>query len=521
MPDTSSVGRSRVGGALFVRRAVGSAQESTEGAMGEVGKGRAAKRGRVADETSWPRDFSCLSEEELDSLRRRLLVDRGAGRPLKEPAALRNRLRLRELDLELQGRELRATRRALALSRAGSGDFAELAPPASPQHLSPGKAAEARMPESEGFAQGVLNALSSHIAVLDGYGRIISVNDAWRRFARGNGAPSGLVEGIGVDYLSVCRAAGGPEADYGKQAAEGIRSVLSARQPAFALEYPCHSPTEQRWFLMSATRLVGDYQGVVVAHTDVSEGKRMEQERMRRGETLARASRLNSLAILASSLAHELTQPLTAASLYSEAVASLVTQGGGGSTDLAEAVRAMHVQIKRASDIVHRLRNFIRGRTACVATVSLRHVITEALRMVEPFARDKKADLILDPLAGDLEVEGDLGQIEQVMVNLLCNAVEAVEAAGKERREVRVRVKSGPSDIEVTVEDTGTGLSPESAERIFDAFESSKEAGMGMGLAICREIVEAHQGCLWANPQSAAGGAAFHFTLPRSAGRRY
>jgi len=460
-----------------------------------------------------------LTTEELVGLRRRLLVDRGAGDPFTEPAAVRDRLRLREIDLELQGRELRATRRALALSRACACDPAELAPLGSPRGISPWNVAEVRTTDSESFAQGVLNALSSHIAVLDGCGRIISVNDAWREFARENGAPPAVVEGIGVDYLAVCQAVAGLEAAYREQAAEGIRSVLSGRQPAFALEYPCRSAAEQRWLLMSATRLAGDSPAVVVAHTDVTERKRMEEERLRRGETLARASRLNSLAILASSLVHELTQPLTAASLYGEAVASIVTQGGSENTELAEAVRAMHVQIKRASDTVHRLRNFIRGRTACVAAVPLRQTVTEALRMVEPLARGKQVDLILDPFPWDLEVEGDPGQIEQVMVNLLCNAVEAVEAAGKERREVRIRVTSNPSDIRVTVEDTGTGLSPEAAERIFDAFESGNEAGTGMGLAICREVVEGHRGCIWADPQTPVGGAAFHFTLPLPAKR--
>jgi two-component system sensor kinase FixL len=487
--------------------------------MGELTKGQASKRGRVADKTSWPRDLSSLSTEELVGLRRRLLVDRGAGDPLTEPAALRDRLRLREIDLELQGRELRAARQALALSRAGSGELAQRAPLGSLRDITPGQVAEARRADSESFAQGVLNALSTHIAVLDGCGRIISVNDAWRQFARENGAAPAVVEGTGVDYLSVCQAAAGLEAAYGEQATEGIRSVLSGRQPSFALEYPCHSATEQRWLLMSATRLGGGSPAVVVAHTDVTERKRMEDERLRRGQALARASRLNSLSILASSLVHELTQPLTAASLYSEALASIVTQGGSENAELAEAVRALHVQIKRASDIVHRLRSFIRGRTACVAAVPLRDIITDALRVVEPLARGKQVDLTLDPFPRNLDVEGDPAQIEQVMVNLLCNAVEAVDAAGKERREVRVRVTSNPSDIKVTVEDTGTGLSPEAADRVFDAFESSSEAGTGVGLAICREIVEGHRGRIWADPQTPVGGASFHFTLPLPAKR--
>ncbi|MGA7978624.1 MAG: PAS domain-containing sensor histidine kinase [Chromatiaceae bacterium] len=376
--------------------------------------------------------------------------------------------------------------------------------------------AAARLRESESFARGVLDALPVHIAVLDGNGRIICVNDAWRQFVRENGGAADVIEGVGIDYLSACRSGGLLASAYADEVEAGIRSVIEGGRSSFAVEYPCHTATLTRWFLMSATQPGFGAAGVVVAHTDVSELKRLEEDRLRRGEALARASRLNSAAILASSLVHELTQPLTAASLYSEAATSLVVKGSADDPELADAVRAFRAQVKRASDIVHRLRNFIRGRTACLAAVSPRHIIVQAMKMVEPMALEKKVELVLEPMARGVEVEADAGQIEQVVVNLLCNAVEAVEAADMDRREVRVRTESRTDEVLVTVEDTGKGLTRELAERVFDVFETSKESGMGMGLAICRDIVEAHRGSLWADAQSPAGGAAFHFTLPLS-----
>jgi two-component system sensor kinase FixL len=368
--------------------------------------------------------------------------------------------------------------------------------------------------EGDSFALGVLNALPARVAVLDGSGRIVAVNDAWRRFAADSSASPALIDGSGIDYLSVCRQAASLGSTHAAQAEGGISSVLAGRAEAFALEYPCHSPSTQCWFLMTATPLGPPGAGVVVAHVDVTERKLREQDRLRRGEALARAQRLNSLAIMASSLVHELTQPLTAASLYSDGIAALVTQSRPDDGELAEAVRSVGAQIKRASDIVYRLRNFIRGRPAKVTRVVLRTVVERAIKMVEPMARDKNVELVEEGVAEDLVVEGDAVQIEQVIVNLLCNAVEAVDAADGERRGVWVRGELWEDVARVSVEDSGLGLAPERVERIFDIFETSKDSGLGMGLAICRDIIEAHRGQLWVAGRSDRGGSAFRFTLP-------
>jgi len=134
----------------------------------------------------------------------------------------------------------------------------------------------------------ILNALPAHIALLDAQGRIVSVNEAWRRFADANALLS-RAYGIGANYLDICDCARGEDAAEAQQAAAGIRSVLDGAQKDFSIEYPCHSPTEQRWFLMTATPLAGDRpHGAVVMHLNIIERKRAE-EALRESEARFRA----------------------------------------------------------------------------------------------------------------------------------------------------------------------------------------------------------------------------------------
>ncbi|MCK9379569.1 MAG: EAL domain-containing protein [Sulfuritalea sp.] len=137
--------------------------------------------------------------------------------------------------------------------------------------------AQEQLRESEAAKQAaILNALPAHIAVLDTQGIIISVNEAWRKFAGANALRPGY--GIGLDYLAVCDCASGDGASEAQQAARGIRSVLAGAVRSFSLEYSCHSPTEKRWFLMTVTPLAGDHpNGVVVMHLDITERKRSEE----------------------------------------------------------------------------------------------------------------------------------------------------------------------------------------------------------------------------------------------------
>jgi PAS domain S-box-containing protein len=140
------------------------------------------------------------------------------------------------------------------------------------------KEAENRLRDSEDLKTAVIDSLTAHIAVLDRQGVIIAVNEAWRRFAQENGAPERFVDPVGLSYLGVCTPPTG--APFGEEASEamvGLRAVLAGEQAEFQLEYPCHSPLEQRWFRMSVTRMRGARAGVVVSHISVTELKLAEQ----------------------------------------------------------------------------------------------------------------------------------------------------------------------------------------------------------------------------------------------------
>lgn len=171
-------------------------------------------------------------------------------------------LQVHQVELEIKTRELRRARQEIAEARnryVGLYDFAT------------------GYMTFESLSHGVLGALSAQIAILDKAGRIIEVNGAWTRFTLENGGEDYLLQtGVGNNYLTVCQRVVGEDAELAMQALRGIQSVLDGSQAHFTLEYPCHSPTQQRWFILSVSPLLRDSGGVVVTHVDISERKRAE-----------------------------------------------------------------------------------------------------------------------------------------------------------------------------------------------------------------------------------------------------
>ncbi len=374
--------------------------------------------------------------------------------------------------------------------------------------------AKARERDSDQLRQAVLDALPAQVAVLDGQGRIIAVNAAWRRFAAENLASGELQAGIGLDYLAACAGPGWEGAEEARCMADGIAAVLAGTSAAFSQEYPCHAPDRKRWFTCTAVPVGGGLQGAVVVHIDISSRVVAEDEARRSRDTAAQAARVNAVGILAASLIHELTQPLSAAGFFGGTALTMVGQGRLERGELQRVLSGIDAQIRRAASILQRLREFLRRREMLMEPVAVESVITGAAALCRWYASDKKVELRLAeaPAAG-LLVRADALQLEQVVVNLICNAVQAIDEAGLERREVAVGIERRPQEVEVTVADTGPGLPADACNELFDIFTSSKDVGLGMGLAISRDIVEAHGGKLWADPPSGAG-AVFHFTLP-------
>lgn len=368
--------------------------------------------------------------------------------------------------------------------------------------------------ENECQHQAVLDALSAQLAVLDASGRIVAVNEAWRRFARENGGDATLEAGVGIDYLEAC---GQPPDDdpenLAEQACEGIRAVIRGERADFSLEYPCNHPEYARWFLMKVTPLGPGLGGAVVAHMDISARVVAEHESRRRREEVAHNARLSSVTVLAASLVHELAQPLGAASLYGESLLTLGDQDPLDRRQLVTALKELRAEIDRAIDIVEGLRRFMRRGEMHTECCELEQPIREAIALVMPLARRKSVHLRLDLPSEPVPVRVNPLQIEQVLVNLVCNAIEAIDRAGSEDRSVNIQLRAAKQQATVTVIDSGPGIPPEWVTRMFEVFETEKNTGMGIGLAVSRTIVEAHGGRLWAEPDQGPG-AVLRFTVP-------
>lgn len=247
---------------------------------------------------------------------------------------------------------------------------------------------------------------------------------------------------------------------------------------------------------------------------DLTERRDFEARVEQLQSELIHVSRLSAMGTMASTLAHELNQPLTAIASYGEAAAAILE--GPDEPDkemLREIVSDMAQQSLRAGGIVRRLREFVSKGDLAKSIEDLPKVIEEAaaLALVGSKERGVTTHFTFAPDATPVLI--DRVQIQQVLINLLRNAVEALE--GQETRQLTVTTAlSGPGIVQVSVADTGRGIAPQVRAHLFEAFNSSKDSGMGLGLSICRTIVEAHGGRIRAVDRD-EGGTEFQFTLMR------
>jgi two-component system, LuxR family, sensor kinase FixL len=245
---------------------------------------------------------------------------------------------------------------------------------------------------------------------------------------------------------------------------------------------------------------------------DLTERQQNQQRLQELQAELTHVSRLTEMGQMASALAHEVNQPLTAATNYLEAGHLLLARGDQPSAERARGVLDKAAeQLQRATQLVRRLRDFARKGESERCPEPIGKLIDEAAGLALIGARDSGIKVQLQ-IAPELpEVAVNRIQVQQVVVNLMRNAVEAMES---ERRELTVSATpDGNGGVAIRIADTGSGLAPEVAERLFQPFVTTKPQGMGIGLSICRSIVEAHGGELRAEPNP-GGGTVFAFSLP-------
>jgi PAS domain S-box-containing protein len=254
-----------------------------------------------------------------------------------------------------------------------------------------------------------------------------------------------------------------------------------------------------------------DFVGAVM---DVTSIRLAEHELQNTRTELAHVMRVTSLGELTASIAHEVNQPLGAVVANAEACLGWLDRE---SPDLNEARAAIERIVRdghRAGEVIRRVRALIKKADTQTVPLNVNEIVSEAMNILEHELRRYRVSRRLELLSDLPAVLGDRIQLQQVLLNLMINSIEAMQPITDRKRELVIRSEQDETQqVRVTVMDCGIGLSTESAHRIFDAFVTTKTSGMGMGLSICRSIIQAHGGRIWASPNE-PHGAAVQFTLP-------
>lgn len=241
--------------------------------------------------------------------------------------------------------------------------------------------------------------------------------------------------------------------------------------------------------------------------------KRANEEKDLHLARLAHVARLSTMGEMATGIAHELNQPLAAIANYSHGCIRRL-QGANASKEVLEAMTEVAAQAERAGGIIRRVRRFVSTAAVDRRLIDINEVIGETVKLIWLEVQQQGITITVDAAKSISLVSADVIQIQQVILNLLRNGIEAMTDGEPAQRRIAIKTSQPtPDAVEVAVTDTGLGFSDEMAERIFDPFFTTKSQGMGMGLSICRSIIEAHGGKLWA-AVNYCSGATFRFVLP-------
>jgi PAS domain S-box-containing protein len=257
----------------------------------------------------------------------------------------------------------------------------------------------------------------------------------------------------------------------------------------------------------------GELLEIVGTPVDVTERKRAEEAYREAQLELTHANRVATMGQLAASIAHEVNQPITAAVTYALAARRFLSAEPPNFHEADDALSLIVREGNRAGEVVGRIRALIKKAPPRKDAVAINDAMLEVIALTRTEAANNSVS-VRTQLAGGLPpVQGDRVQLQQVLLNLIINAIEAMRDVGEEERELLISSRNEPDGVSVEVRDSGPGLAAPALERVFEAFYTTKPGGLGLGLSICRSIIEAHDGQLWASP-NVPRGAIFRFTAP-------
>lgn len=246
----------------------------------------------------------------------------------------------------------------------------------------------------------------------------------------------------------------------------------------------------------------------------IGERRAAEEKARRHRAELAHVGRVRSMGEMASVVAHEINQPLSAILSYAQGCVRRLRTGSGRPEELAAAMEQVAQQARRAGQIIARVRGFVRPSSPMARRIDVNRAVRDVAELVAVDAHDHGIALRLDLAEPLPRAAADLVEIEQVVFNLARNAIDALSRAPAREREIVLATRGKGTDaVLVSVSDNGPGVAPQTQERLFESFFTTKPDGLGLGLAICQSIVGAYGGSMWMTPR-AGGGAVFSFTLP-------
>ena len=374
--------------------------------------------------------------------------------------------------------------------------------------ISEGKGGEERLKKERAFLRQVIDIDPNFIFAKDREGRFTLVNQA---VADAYGT---TVEGL----IGKTDANFNPHADEVEFFHRMDLEVIDTLQERFiAEEHITDARGRVRW-LQTVKRPIIDRDGtanqILGASTDITQRKSAEAELEHNRNELAHVTRVSTMGELATSLAHELNQPLTAILSNAQAAQRFLAANPADINEVNEILRDIVDDDNRASEVIRRLRAMVKKDDLKFAPLDLAALISDVALLVHSDAVLQNVSVFLELNPGLPRVRGDKVQLQQVMLNLLLNAFDAMKDCPTDARQVLARLDSdGVSTVKVSVRDRGTGLTTDKLDRIFQPFFTTKRDGLGMGLSISRSIVEAHGGRLWAE-NNQDRGATFHVVLP-------
>jgi PAS domain S-box-containing protein len=276
-----------------------------------------------------------------------------------------------------------------------------------------------------------------------------------------------------------------------------------------------------RWYDVYAFRVEDPKRRRVgILFNDITERKRAEAEvrdserRYREAQLeLAHANRVVTMGQLTSSIAHEVNQPITAAVTYALAARRFLSADPPNFREVDDTLSLIVKEGNRAGEVVGRIRTLIKKAPAQKDAIEINDTILEVIALTRTEAANNSVSVRTQLAEGLPPVQGDRVQLQQVLLNLIINAIEAMRDVNEEERELLIVTGNEPDGVSVEVRDSGPGFAPAALERVFEAFYTTKPGGLGLGLSICRSIMEAHNGRLWAGPNMPRG-AIFRFIAP-------